>query len=99
MTFSVLIAHYNNYQFFLECYKSLKKQTITNFEIVIVDDCSTDDSFEKIKLITKDDSRVKIYQNEKNNGVGYTKKKSLKLVNGEIFRILKPNYSFISFSI
>ena len=60
MTFSVLIAHYNNYQFFLECYESLKKQTITNFEIVIVDDCSTDDSFEKIKLITKDDSRVKI---------------------------------------
>ena len=91
MTFSVLIAHYNNYQFFLECYKSLKKQTITNFEIVIVDDCSTDDSFEKIKLITKDDSRVKIYQNEKNNGVGYTKKKCVNLANGDICGFLDPD--------
>jgi glycosyltransferase involved in cell wall biosynthesis len=53
MTFSVLIAHYNNYQFFLECYESLKKQTITNFEIVIVDDCSTDDSLKKLSSLPK----------------------------------------------
>ena len=46
---SILIAHYNNYNYFKQCYESLKKQTYQNFEIVIVDDCSTDDSLEKIK--------------------------------------------------
>ena len=84
MKFSVLIAHYNNYQFFEQCYKSLKKQTYQNFEIVIVDDCSTDGSLEKIKKFSQEDHRIKLYKNEKNEGVGYTKKKCIELASGEV---------------
>ena len=48
-TFSVLIAHYNNFEYFKDCYKSLLLQTYKDFEVVLVNDCSTNDSFEKIK--------------------------------------------------
>lgn len=88
---SILIAHYNNFEYFKDCYNSLILQTYTDFEIVIVDDCSTDDSFQKISLLTKNDSRFKLYQNLKNNGVGFTKRKCIDLASGEICGFLDPD--------
>ena len=73
--FSILVAHYNNYEYFKDCYKSIIGQTFQNFEVIIVDDCSTDDSLEKIRNLVSKDQRFKIYTNEENKGVGYTKKK------------------------
>ena len=63
MLFSILIAHYNNYNYLTQCYESLKNQTYQDFEIIVVDDCSTDDSFEKIQNYCNVDSRVKFFQN------------------------------------
>jgi glycosyltransferase involved in cell wall biosynthesis len=42
--FSIRIANYKNGQFFEDCYQSILAQTYNNWEAVIVDDCSTDDS-------------------------------------------------------
>ena len=42
MKFSVLIAHYNNYGYFKQCYVSLKNQTYQNFEWIIIDGASSD---------------------------------------------------------
>lgn len=95
MKFSILIAHYNNYHYFKQCYDSLKNQTFQDFEIVILDDCSTDDSLEKIKLLTQDDKRVRVYKNESNNGVGYTKKKCVELANGDICGFLDPDDALV----
>lgn len=91
MKFSVLIAHFNNYHYFKQCYESLKKQTVEDFEIIIVDDCSTDDSLEKIIAFTKKDNRIKIYKNEENKGVGYTKRKCVEMANGEICGFVDPD--------
>ena len=96
MIFSLLIAHYNNYPYFKQCYESLKKQTYQNFEILIVDDCSTDGSLEKIKNFCQDDHRIKLYKNEKNEGVGYTKKKCIELASGEICGFLDPDDALVS---
>ena len=74
MNFSVLIAHYNNFLYFKKCYESLNQQTFKDFEIIIVDDCSTDNSLNEIITLTKGDERVKIYSNPQNMGVGFTKK-------------------------
>lgn len=89
--FSVLIAHYNNFEYFKDCYESLLKQTFTDFEIVIVDDHSTDDSFEKIGQLTKDDNRIKLHKNEQNKGVGFTKRKCVELSSGEICGFVDPD--------
>jgi len=89
--FSVLIAHYNNYHYFTECYDNLLKQSFQDFEVIIVDDFSTDDSFEKIEALTKNDSRVKLYKNDQNHGVGYTKRRCVELSSGEICGFVDPD--------
>ena len=91
MKFSVLIAHYNNYGYFKQCYESLKKQTFQDFEIIVVDDCSTDDSFEKIQNYCNGDSRVKFFQNSENKGVGFTKKRCVEEASGEICGFVDPD--------
>ncbi|AZI55865.1 glycosyltransferase family 2 protein [Epilithonimonas vandammei] len=91
MLFSLLIAHYNNYDLFLDCYDSIVKQSYSNFEVIILDDCSTDGSFEKLTEFLKDDARFKIYQNDSNQGVGFTKKRLAELANGEVCGFLDPD--------
>ena len=93
--FSVLIAHYNNFEYFKDCYDSLFKQTFQDFEIIIVDDCSTDSSFENITLLTKNDSRVKLFKNENNSGVGYTKRKCIDVSSGEICGFVDPDDALV----
>ncbi len=93
--FSVLIAHYNNFEYFKDCYDSLFKQTFQDFEVIIVDDCSTDGSFENITLLTKNDSRVKLFKNENNSGVGYTKRKCIDVSSGEICGFVDPDDALV----
>ncbi|RKE89898.1 glycosyltransferase involved in cell wall biosynthesis [Epilithonimonas arachidiradicis] len=89
--FSVLIAHYNNFEYFKDCYKSLMKQTFEDFEVILVDDCSTDGSFEKIETLVRDDARFYLYKNEKNQGVGYTKRRCIDMSNGKICGFVDPD--------
>ena len=91
MLFSILIANYNNGKFFKDCYDSIINQTYGNWEAIIVDDHSTDDSVVLIKAIIKDDARFKLYENEKNEGCGYTKRKCAELAMGEIAGFLDPD--------
>lgn len=91
MLFSILVAHYNNFEYFKDFYKSVLKQTYQNFEIIIVDDKSTDNSLQKIKAHTAADSRVKIFENLTNKGVGFTKRKCVEMANGEICGFIDPD--------
>ena len=93
--FSVLIAHYNNFEYFKDCYDSLLKQTFTDFEVVIVDDYSSDDSFENIAMLTKNDPRVKLFKNEKNSGVGFTKRRCIEMSSGEICGFVDPDDALV----
>lgn len=90
-TFSILIANFNNGRYFKDCYESLIAQTFSQWEAVIVDDCSTDDSVELIRSLVGEDSRFKIYINEVNSGVGYTKKRCIDLAEGEICGFIDPD--------
>jgi glycosyltransferase involved in cell wall biosynthesis len=73
MKFSILIANYNNGKFFKTCYESIITQTYKNWEAIILDDASTDDSLEIIHQIIGNDSWFKVFQNTENSGVGITK--------------------------
>lgn len=96
MLFSILVAHYNNFEYFKDFYKSVLNQTYQNFEIIIVDDCSTDDSLQKIKSLTENNKNVKIYKNEINKGVGFTKRKCVELAKGEICGFIDPDDAVVS---
>ncbi|WP_428071325.1 glycosyltransferase family 2 protein [Chryseobacterium gambrini] len=91
MKFSVLIANYNNGKFFKECYDSIIAQDYKNWEAIILDDASTDDSVEVIKKLTGSDERFKIYRNEENSGVGITKSKLIELAEGDICGFVDPD--------
>lgn len=91
MKFSVLIANYNNGKFFKECYDSIIAQDYKNWEAIILDDASTDDSVEVIKKLTGSDERFKIYRNEENSGVGITKSKLIEIAAGDICGFVDPD--------
>ncbi|MDR1652628.1 MAG: glycosyltransferase [Prevotellaceae bacterium] len=88
--FSVLIAQYNNGKYLLEAIDSVVNQSYTNWEIILVDDCSTDNSHEIYQMLTAD-KRIKIFFNEKNEGVGYTKRRCAELAGGDICGYLDPD--------
>lgn len=49
--FSVIIPNYNNSTYLEKCLKSVLNQTFTNYELIVIDDVSTDNSVEIIKNI------------------------------------------------
>jgi len=89
--FSILIAQYNNGVYFEDCYKSIISQTYKNWEVIIVDDCSTDDSVVQMRKIIGDDFRFKIELNSENKGCGFTKRRCAEIASGEICTFLDPD--------
>jgi glycosyltransferase involved in cell wall biosynthesis len=94
--FSLLIANYNNGKFFKDCYESIIQQTYRNWEAVIVDDGSTDDSEKIIRKLIGSDERFKFYKNDKNYGCGYTKRKCAELATGELCAFLDPDDALLA---
>ncbi len=88
---SIIIANYNNGIFFPDCYDSLIKQTSSNWEAIIIDDCSSDNSIECIRSLIKDDVRFRLYINEKNRGYQNTLIKGIELSQTALFARLDPD--------
>ena len=88
---SILIANYNNGHFFKDCFDSLIAQTEQNWEAIVIDDCSTDNSVEIIKNLIKEDVRFKFYVNEKNIGYQKTLIRGIELSKSPIFARLDPD--------
>lgn len=88
--FSVLIANYNNGKYLMDAIESVRRQTYTYWEIILVDDGSTDNSVELYAAL-ENDERIHIYRNEQNMGCGYTKRRCADLAKGEICGFLDPD--------
>lgn len=85
---SILIPVYNRDNFLDGCVKSALRQTYKNIEIIIVDNASTDKTWEICKKWAVLDPRVKIYRNEKNLGPVRNWKKCAELASGRYSKIL-----------
>lgn len=90
MKFSVLIANYNNAGFLPIAVDSILKQSYTDWEIILVDDCSTD-HFNEVIGKYKSEERIKVFSNKKNMGCGYTKALCASLATGQIAGFLDPD--------
>lgn len=71
---SVIIPLYNAEKYIGDCLDSILGQTLTNFEVIVVDDCSTDNSYAVVEsYIPKFDGRLTLVKTKQNSGnAGYT---------------------------
>ena len=65
---TVIMPCYNASQFISEAINSVINQTYQNWELIIVDDCSSDDSVEIINQYIKTDNRIKLFSTDQNSG-------------------------------
>lgn len=80
---SIVVPIYNVEEYLSDCLRSLINQTYQQLEIICVDDASLDSSYEICKQFEALDSRIKVYQNYKNRGLGFTRNKGVEVTNGE----------------
>lgn len=66
---SVIVPVYNTENYVSKCLKSIGNQTYKSIEIIIVNDCSSDNSYKLCRDFEKTDRRVKVLSHEKNKGV------------------------------
>ncbi len=80
---SVLIPVYNVEAYIEKAVLSIINQTYSNLEIIIVDDCSTDGTHEKLIELSKIDSRIRLFKNKKNEKISKTLNFAFSNSNGE----------------
>ena len=67
-TISILTTCYNRDKYLAECIESVLNSNYNDYEMIIVDDASTDKSLQIAQEYARKDKRIKVYQNEKNLG-------------------------------
>jgi len=92
---SVIVPSYNNEVFVARCLDSLLKQTYSNIEIIIVDDCSTDHSVEIVRSYQKLHQNINIIQNPVNMGASVARNIGLITVTGKYVTTLDSDDEFL----
>jgi glycosyltransferase involved in cell wall biosynthesis len=76
---SIITPVYNCEEFLEECIQSVLNQTLKDWELILVDDCSTDSSSRIINKYISLDSRIKCYSFNKNVGAGVARNKGIQI--------------------
>lgn len=80
---SIVMPAYNCEKYILEAINSVIAQTYQNWELLVIDDGSTDNTLQIINEMGKKDARIKPLQNEKNMGVSATRNRGIDLASGD----------------
>ena len=86
---SIILPCYNVGEYIGRCLDSLMKQTLTDIEIICVDDKSTDNTVDVIKSYS--DKRIKLIQHKTNMGVGSARNDGFKIATGEYVGFVDPD--------
>lgn len=79
---SIIMPSYNTAQYIEKTIKSVLDQKYTNWELIIVDDCSTDNTDEVVKKYLND-KRIKYLKNEQNSGAAISRNRALRAARGQ----------------
>lgn len=82
---SIIVPVYNSELYLERCLKSITNQTLTEIEIILVDDASTDKSPKICDEWSKKDSRIQVVHKTINEGLGMARNTGLKYASGEYF--------------
>jgi len=85
---SIVVASFNKGRYIEQTIRSVLQQTLDSWELVIVDDCSTDNSFASISCYAKSDTRIRAYRNDRNRGANYCRNFGVAMAGGEFIVFL-----------
>ena len=81
---SVIIPCYNAACFITKCLDALERQTFTDFDVIVVDDCSTDETFSVVeKYATKSSCAITLLKNDVNSGPALSRNRGVESSNSE----------------
>jgi glycosyltransferase involved in cell wall biosynthesis len=89
---SVLIPAYNHAHWITGCVTSVLQQTYANLEVLLLDDCSSDTTFETVKAIA--DPRLRCSRNTRNQGVSRTLNTLVEMASGEFVAFIGSDDSW-----
>lgn len=85
MKISIVMTAYNMEQYIEEAMRSCLNQTYKDIELIVVEDCSTDNTLSVVEKVAKEDSRVVIVKHETNLGAGIGRRDGINAATGEYF--------------
>lgn len=85
---SIIMPLYNALPYVKEAIESVQKQSMSNWDLWIIDDCSTDGSVEYIKTKIQEDERIHILFNERNSGAAISRNRGIDASKGEYIAFL-----------
>lgn len=85
---SVILPTYNRESYLAESIESVLAQTYTNFELLIVNDCSTDHTAELLDEFRKKDQRIRVIENEVNKGAPASRNIAVELAGGKYLAMM-----------
>lgn len=83
---SVIMPLYNAEKYVYKAVNSILNQTFTDFELIVVNDGSSDNSYNIVSSFN--DDRLKIFENDRNRGIAYTRNRAIGLASGEYIAIM-----------
>lgn len=89
--YSIVLPTYNVANYIDRCIESCLAQNYKNFEVIVVDDCGTDNSIEKAERWAEQDNRIRILRNSRNLGTYHTRKNGAEAATGEYILFLDPD--------
>lgn len=98
---SVIMPMYNVEKYLSDSLFSLLNQTYQDFEVICIDDGSTDSTLEILEYFTNLDSRIKVLKNESNMGPGFTRNRGIDVAKGKYIAFLDSDdwFSFEAFEL
>lgn len=93
---SVIVPIYNGEKFLMRSLLSIESQTIQDFEIIYIDDCSKDNSIKLINELSLIDNRIRLFKNKINRGTLYTKSFGVTQARGKYILIIDQDDIYIN---
>ncbi len=94
---SIIIVNYKNYSLTIKCVNSVVENLSSlDYEIIIIDNNSPNDSFEQINSVFNDNDKIKIIKNKENTGFGGANNLGVEMSKGKYILLLNPDIIIIS---
>lgn len=88
---SINLSSYSYKSTINKSYESFLSQAFADYESIVIDDCSNDDSFSYVKNLTKDDYRITVLRTNKNGGTAVARNAGLRQAKGRYITFLDSN--------